>query len=495
MSSVILYLLKSSACTGILLLYYYIALRNKKMHRFNRFYLLGVMIVSIVIPLLQLHWTVRHTAISDVVPVENLLNVINGQGEADSSTIAHDNWLSVYQVSFVMAAAISFFLLIKVQLGIFRVMHLKTRYAVTRKDRFNFIETDLPQAPFSFLNNLFWRNDIDITTPAGKSILAHELTHITQKHTLDRIFAGTVSAIFWMNPFFYLIKKELSAIHEFLADEHAINDSNPQDFALMLLHATPYAKDIFPAHSFFHSSIKRRLLMLTKNKSARISIVRKFMVLPLLAFTIMIFAFRLQEESQGNTKNPALRPFRLVIDAGHGGKDLGAAGINGAYEKDFTLAIAKQLQQRASDYGIDVLMTRESDVNATPQQRVDWIKTQQADACISIHVNSTGTEAQTDSSGFDIYVAKDDANGKLASSKQLGTAVLSSLAHDFKTPASLFQRQAGIWVLQANPLPAILVECGYINNADDYKVLMNKTDIIAKKILEGVSAYANHPVQ
>jgi len=51
---------------------------------------------------------------------------------------------------------------------------------VTKTEEFDFINTDLQQAPFSFLKNIFWRNDISLDEPTGKQILQHEITHIKQ---------------------------------------------------------------------------------------------------------------------------------------------------------------------------------------------------------------------------------------------------------------------------------------------------------------------------
>ena len=252
----------------------------------------------------------------------------------------------------------------------------------------------MQQAPFSFFNNLFWKNTLDITNATGKQIFKHELTHIEQKHSWDKLFLRLTTLIFWMNPFYWLIQKELGLIHEFIADEKAIENKSAEAFALMLLQSQ-YGKNIFsPAQSFTYSPIKRRLFMLTTSAKTSYSYARRIMVLPLLTGTVLLFAFKLKENQQTEALSHTNAPFTLLVDAGHGGSADGAIGINGIKEKDINLSIAKKVQELAPEYGITVKMTRTEDVTMDPKARMDVIEAAQPDAFVSIHVNTT-EESQT----------------------------------------------------------------------------------------------------
>ena len=94
---------------------------------------------------------------------------------------------------------------------------------VERIDHIYFINTEEPGTPFSFFKWLFWNNKIELNSEEGQQIFRHELFHIEQKHSWDIIFMEMISIVFWINPFFYLIKKEIKTIHEFFADEFATN--------------------------------------------------------------------------------------------------------------------------------------------------------------------------------------------------------------------------------------------------------------------------------
>jgi hypothetical protein len=95
-----------------------------------------------------------------------------------------------------------------------------------------------------------------------------------------------------MNPFNWVIQKELVTIHEFIADESAVGDSNVEAFAKMLLQ-THYGNHFLnPTHQFFYSSIKRRLSMLTKSTNTKYSYLRRVMVLPILITTVCLVSIK-----------------------------------------------------------------------------------------------------------------------------------------------------------------------------------------------------------
>src|SRR5205085_331813 len=94
-----------------------------------------------------------------------------------------------------------------------------------------FVFTNSPGTPFSFFKYIFWNTEIDIESEAGRHILKHELAHVKEKHTLDKIFLSVALIIGWCNPFLWLIKRELNVIHEFIADQKAVSDGDAHSFA------------------------------------------------------------------------------------------------------------------------------------------------------------------------------------------------------------------------------------------------------------------------
>jgi beta-lactamase regulating signal transducer with metallopeptidase domain len=250
-----------------------VALRNKSFHSYNRFYLLLSMAASFIIPLFNFNW---FTIDKQAMPV----SAETFQYLTQQITPAHAPGISWQTVVLYSVIGVSLFLLLVLAVNIFKVYQLKRRSAVVEMDGVDFIYTSLDQAPFSFLNNLFWKESISLDDDFGQKVFKHELTHIHQKHTLDVLFCQVINSICWMNPFNWLIQKELKAIHEFIADRAAVGNNNVEEFVQLLLQAHYGKHFLNPTHAFYYSSIKRRLIMLTTTNNARFQFLRKALALP-----------------------------------------------------------------------------------------------------------------------------------------------------------------------------------------------------------------------
>jgi TonB-dependent SusC/RagA subfamily outer membrane receptor len=163
-------------------------------------------------------------------------------------------------------------------------------------ERFDFIETALDEAPFSFFRNLFWREGLPVHDETGQRMLKHELTHIEQYHSYDKLFVAFTTYLFWMNPFYWLIRKELEVVHEFIADEEAVAGEDAAALAEMLLKAHYHSNSLSVGQSFFYSSIKRRIIMLTSSKKVSYSYARRILVLPVALAIVALLSFTIKDQ-------------------------------------------------------------------------------------------------------------------------------------------------------------------------------------------------------
>jgi|GEM_PF-753918 len=293
MNHLITYLLKVILCSAIFFAYYLIALRNKNFHPYNRFYLLSTAIMSTLLPLLHISMfdfssdNARMLALFQMLGSGQLPDVVVG-----NATEAID-WQTV---GILFSLSVTFILLVLMVFRIVRVFRLKKRFPSRTIDNVNFINTNIEQAPFSFLNNLFWRKDIVLADKVGEQIYRHEMAHIRQKHSLDKILFQVLRAVFWMNPVYYYMQRELLLIHEFMADQKAIEEGDGEAFARMLL-ATQFGGFQFePAHPLSYSSIKKRLHMITNSHKPKYSYLRRLLFLPLLFSVTFVFALRAHQK-------------------------------------------------------------------------------------------------------------------------------------------------------------------------------------------------------
>lgn len=287
------YLLQVLVCSAVLMVYYLLVLRNKKFHQYNRFYLLGVAVVSWIIPLIKIVWDQQHAGVKQV----DIINVVaNGNTAVEAllaSKQASFNWLSILPNIYV---GVSLFLATAMVFALLRIYKMYKSYECNNLQQFYLVMTREKGTPFSFFSYIFWNAEIDIQTPAGKQILQHELTHVKQYHSIDKIGIQLILIVGWFNPFFWLLKKELDMIHEFIADKKSVENGDTASLAQMLL-TTAYPGQQFPlTNPFFFSPIKRRLKMLTNVKNPSFSYARRIVVLPLLSIVVLLFAFRAKEE-------------------------------------------------------------------------------------------------------------------------------------------------------------------------------------------------------
>jgi beta-lactamase regulating signal transducer with metallopeptidase domain len=213
MPVLLLHFLKITLCSGILLGYYWLALRNKIYHQYNRFYLLAVVVISSTVPFIKFNfYHNREIAVNSAVKI--LQVVTSGNEYLDEVTVTTKNpqlsamqWL---ELSYLAVCLVLSLLLVQ---GLLRIRKLYKQNEHVTLENICLINTTAKNTPFSFMRYIFWNSDIDINSADGKQILKHELVHVTQKHTLDKIFISTVLIITWCNPFFWIIRRELNMIH------------------------------------------------------------------------------------------------------------------------------------------------------------------------------------------------------------------------------------------------------------------------------------------
>ncbi|MFZ4928878.1 M56 family metallopeptidase [Chryseobacterium sp. Mn2064] len=296
MEAILLYFGKIILCSGVMFLYYQLSLKDKTFHHYNRFYLLSAILIPLLLPLIKVEdFTIE-------VSHEMYLLLDKVQNFNTEKNINNGNLY--FNIIFSALGLVSFYFLGKLAIGIFRIQQFKKKFQKESFDGINFYRTDLTEAPFSYFKNLFWKNTITLNSEIGKQILKHEMVHIEQKHSFDKILIEIVTSIFWFNPFFHLIKKEINLIHEYLADKKAVKHSDTKAFAQMLL-ASHFSGTQLPAASpFLSSNLKKRLKMLQKPKT-KFGYARRIFALPVL-FSVA-FAYLV------NAKNREIEETNLTI--------------------------------------------------------------------------------------------------------------------------------------------------------------------------------------
>lgn len=478
------YIAKVILCSAILYGYYLLALKDKIFHRWNRFYLLSATAISILLPFVSIDILSNHATQGTAI---NLIRAVTAQDEIviELGKKTLFNSTTLIAIGYLI---ISFFLLTMLLITFLKIIRLKNIYPNTKIDGIDFINTEAKGTPFSFFSYLFWNQKIDLHSPIGQKIFNHEIAHIKEKHTHDKIFLNVVQIFFWANPVFWLMRKELNMIHEFIADKIAVEDGDISAFSEMILKSIYPTQNFSIANNFFYSPIKRRLKMLTKNTNPKVNYLSRLLVLPLAAIIFLAFSLKIKSEKANTIYTGGT--ITVVVDAGHGGQDNGAK-YNDILEKDITLKIVNEIKALNANKKINILLSREGDKAVSLNDRVSFADENKATLFISVHLNA-GTEP-TVKSGMDVIV-QNNGNNYHVQSNLLASSMIDAFKKDYPLPVapSVYERQQGVFVLKNNQRPSVIVQPAFMTTEKDQAFLDQPENIklIASNILKGIENYA-----
>ncbi|MCQ2789331.1 MAG: N-acetylmuramoyl-L-alanine amidase [bacterium] len=179
-----------------------------------------------------------------------------------------------------------------------------------------------------------------------------------------------------------------------------------------------------------------------------------------------------------------LNGITILVDAGHGGSELGAIGCGGIKEKDFNLRMAKLVQKELKKRGATVIMTREEDIQISLNDRIKMAKDNNAVISLSLHSNAVPDyKNPLENQGASVYYYQNQA-------KPLAEAILNELTAKTKLSNDKV-RQGSLALTRPTSAVSVLVEIGYMINPNDYDMLIKKRfqKKCAKAIVRGVENY------
>jgi len=281
------YIIKS-ILTGLLLFgFYHFAMRKETFLRLNRWYLLLISVLIIVLPLFDRifpsNWISGN---NDPELTGYLLPVITIQADRILTAEQEQSLLSVAQTGYLI---VTLSMLAGFMAGIFRIVNFfrKAGNAPFLTGKIFLMDED--KGPFSFMGRIFIPKNY-VTHPDLNHIITHEDAHIRQHHMADLFLLEILSRTLWFNPVFVLIKAALRETHEYLADRAVLEKGvKPVDYQMLLFNEISGNYQYILANNFSLLT-KKRIIMLTKISSKN-ALLKIMMLLPFMAaFTILISA-------------------------------------------------------------------------------------------------------------------------------------------------------------------------------------------------------------
>ena len=269
--TVSLYLLLFYGCYGLLL-------RRNTFFKLNRAYLLISIVLSFGLPLVEISGETV-----DSLPVGTLTLptfVVGNAPQITADGVATSQWIWLIYGLGVAG------MLIRLAINLRAVFRLIGRGNIEPETDYTLVRLPDNSTPsFSFGRYLVLNQTDSLTQPPA--LMRHEEAHIRQRHTADVLFLEIIQAVLWFNPVVWLYKRALQEVHEFLADQSALETPQP-DYPRQLV---AYALNVSPSALITpfvsKSTLKQRIVMLQKPQTHRRALLGYAVVLPLAALLVM----------------------------------------------------------------------------------------------------------------------------------------------------------------------------------------------------------------
>ncbi|MGN6178078.1 MAG: TonB family protein [Mucilaginibacter sp.] len=249
--------------------FYALLLKKETFFQLNRLYLVSAALLSFLVPLIQSNW------IKNLFITQTVHATIYG-----SPVIAYQfKPVADTPVTIGELLAVTYLVGVGLLLIRFALQLISLKRIISRPDA---------NAPYTF----FKKVKVDSTLSENEIIAAHEQVHANQLHSADVMIIEAVMIVNWFNPVVYFYRFAIKHIHEFIADSYTLrNGTDKTDYAMLLLSQTFNAPQHQLVSNFFNRGLlKQRIIMLQKNRSARIKLVKYGLSAPLFALMLILSA-------------------------------------------------------------------------------------------------------------------------------------------------------------------------------------------------------------
>lgn len=254
-------------------------LSKETFFRKNRWYLLTTPMVSFLLPLIKIP-TFQKAASQEYMMYLPELVLSPEKVIVETSWYQSVNYIDVFFGIGVIVFSVLFVY------KLLAIINLIRTYKLEKKENYTLVLIPNQTKAFSFFNYIFLGKEIPESQK--EQIIAHELVHSTQKHSLDLLFFELLKIVMWFNPMIFLYQKRITLIHEYISDEVATKSAPKENYINQLLSNFFQVENIAFINQFYKQTfIKKRITMMTKNKSKKMNQLKYLVLIPVL--TSMLF--------------------------------------------------------------------------------------------------------------------------------------------------------------------------------------------------------------
>jgi hypothetical protein len=290
MNALLFYILKLSICLSIVYLFYQLVLRRLTFYNWNRWYLLLFTGLAFVLPIIDLSPLLQEHAWNDN-PVVEIIPVVGGyttDAVQAASPIREQAGFSMEAGIVGCLAAGILIMLVRLLIQYWSLYRIRRSASLLVNDGVKIYQVNQTIIPFSFGNAIYLNQQLH-TDDELKDIVHHEFIHVKQRHSIDMIWGELLCMLNWYNPFIWLTRNAMRQNLEFIADNQVLQtgiDRKQYQYLLLKVVGVP---SFSIASNFNFSSLKKRIAMMNKTKSARVNLVRFLCMLPVMAVILLGF--------------------------------------------------------------------------------------------------------------------------------------------------------------------------------------------------------------
>jgi hypothetical protein len=296
------YIIQVAAFQLVFLLIYDVLLKRETFFNWNRVYLIGSALISVIIPFIKID------GFKEVVPqkfIINLPEVLIGNVTQSNQTNLQLEALIIESKPLFEWETLLYLGMLLAILGfafkISKMFWMLARNPKSKHGKLFIVKLQNSNAAFSFFHYIFLGEHLNENERA--SILKHEIVHVKEKHTLDLLFFEVLRILFWFNPLVYMYQNRMITLHEFIADAKAVKNEDKSTYYQNLLAQVFETKNISFINPFFKQSlIKKRIVMLQKSKSKQVNLFKYALLIPMV-FGMLVFTSSYAQEKVKTQKS------------------------------------------------------------------------------------------------------------------------------------------------------------------------------------------------
>ena len=294
MIAFLIYILKSSFCLALLYGFYRLLFASTTRFSLNRWILTGGMLTCLLLPFISLELEHESLVQSPFMLMEEWqeeweqpVGGISAAGttEVSQEETGHCGWPVFLVVTYLSGCA---FVLLQWMVGYIRLFRWINRQEYKEWNGWRWVLYDIPVRPFSWRRYIVMnRREYEEDSP----VCLHEEMHCRYGHCYDNLLMQLVLVFHWWNPLVWKLKHELSGVHEYQADEGVLNQGiDVKAYQLLLVRKAVGSRLYSMACGFTHSSLKKRISMMSKRRNSKWVRLRVLLAVPLAAGVVYTFA-------------------------------------------------------------------------------------------------------------------------------------------------------------------------------------------------------------